>query len=98
MIPPLNSCKYIVHGRCGLLSWIEAKVLQQENARAIRQWLFKDIICQWGSLIKIVTDNRIPFKKTMAWLEEKYRIKGVTISPYNSQANRVVERLHWDLK
>jgi len=32
------------------------------------------------------------------WLEEKYGIKGVAISPYNSQANGIVERLHWDLR
>jgi len=32
------------------------------------------------------------------WLEEKYEIKGVTISSYNSQANSIVERLHWDLR
>jgi len=32
------------------------------------------------------------------WLEEKYRIKGVAISPYNSQANGIVERPHWDLR
>ena len=25
--PPSNGCKYIVHGRCGLLSWMEAKAL-----------------------------------------------------------------------
>ena len=73
-------------------------MLRQENARAIRQWLFEDIICQWGSLVKIVMDNRAPFKKVVAWLEEKYRIKWVTISLYNSQANSVVERPHWDLR
>jgi len=27
MTPPSNSCKYIVHGRCGLSSWMEAKAL-----------------------------------------------------------------------
>jgi len=48
--------------------------------------------------VKIVTDNGAPFKKAVAWLEEKYGIKGVTISPYNSQANRAVERPHWDLR
>jgi len=77
---------------------MEAKALRQENARAIGQWLFEDIICQWGSLVKIVTDNGAPFKKAVAWLGEKYGIKGVTISPYNSQANGVVERPHWDLR
>ena len=98
MSPPSNGCKYIVHGRCGLSSWIEAKVLRQENARAIGQWFFKDIICRWGSLVKIVMDNGASFKKAVTWIEDKYRIKGVTISPYNSQANGAVERPHWDLR
>ena len=43
-------------------------------------------------------DNGVPFKKAVAWLEEKYGIKGVTISLYNSQANGAVERPHWDLR
>jgi len=98
MNPPSNCCKYIVHGRCGLLSWMEAKALKEENARSIGQWIFEDIICRWGSLVKIVTDNGAPFKKAMKWLEEKYGIKGVAISPYNSQANGIVKRPHWDLR
>jgi len=77
---------------------MEAKVLRQENAKAIGQWLFEDIVCRWGSLVKIVTDNGALFKKTVTWLEEKYGIKGVTISSYNSQANSAVERPHWDLR
>ena len=48
-----------------------------------------------GKSSKIVTDNGAPFKKVVAWLEEKYGIKGMTISLYNSQVNGVVERLHW---
>jgi len=98
MNPPSNGCKYIVHGRCGLLFWMEAKALKEENARLIEQWIFEDIICRWGSLVKIVTDNGAPFKKAVKWLEEKYGIKGVAISPYNSQANGIVERPHWDLR
>jgi len=95
MNPSSNGCKYIVHGRCGLSSWMEAKALKEENARSIRQWLFEG---RWESLVKIVTDNRAPFKKAVKWLEEKYGIKGVTISPYNSQANGIVKRPHWDLR
>jgi len=76
---------------------MEERALRKENGRSIRQWLFEDVICQWGSLVKIVTDNRVPFKKTLNWLEEKYGIKGLTISPYNSKANRVIEQLHWDV-
>jgi len=95
---PSNGCKYIVYRRYRLLLWIEAKALKEENTRSIRQWLFEDIICRWRSLVKIVTDNRALFKKAVKWLEEKYGIKGVIISPYNSQANGIVKRLHWDLR
>jgi len=62
---PSNGWKYIIHGRCELSSWIEAKALKEKNARSIGQWLFEDIICRWGSLVKIVTDNRAPFKKAV---------------------------------
>jgi len=77
---------------------MEAKALKEENTRSIGQWLFEDIIYRWGSLVKIVTNNRALFKKAVKWLEEKYGIKGVIISPYNSQANGIIERLHWDLR
>ena len=77
---------------------MESRTLREENAKSIGQWLFEDIICRWGSLVKIVTDNGAPFKKAVKWIEEKYGIKGVTISPYNFQTNGVVERPHWDLR
>ena len=73
---------------------MEARALKEENAKSIRQWLFEDVICKWRSLVKIIIDNGSPFKKAIKWIEEKYGIKGVTISPYNSQANRAVERPH----
>ena len=43
-------------------------------------------------------DNRAPFKKAITWIEDKYGIKRVTISPYNSQVNGAVERPYWDLR
>ncbi|KAF7777764.1 hypothetical protein Agabi119p4_3836 [Agaricus bisporus var. burnettii] len=98
MTPASNGCKYIVHGRCSLSSWMEARALRKEDARSIGQWLFEDIICRWGTVVKIVTDNGSPFRKAVKWLEEKYNIKGVAISPYNSQANGTIERPHWDLR
>ena len=43
-------------------------------------------------------DNRGPFKKVVAWLEEKYKIKGIQISAYNSRVNGKIKRLHWDVR
>jgi ribosomal protein L21E len=34
----------------------------------------------------------------MQWIERKWGIKSITISPYNSRANGKVERPHWDIR
>jgi hypothetical protein len=59
---------------------MEDKPLVHENTRFIGLWLFEDIIRRWGYIQAIVTDNADPFKKALAWLEQKYGIKEITIS------------------
>jgi hypothetical protein len=45
MTPASNGCKYIVHGQCGLSSWMEGRSLKKDNHKTIAQWLFEDVIC-----------------------------------------------------
>ena len=96
MTPASNGCKYIVHGRCALTSWAEGKPLREDSGPAIGAWLL-DIITRWGCMKEIVTDNGGSFIRATAWLEKKYGIKGIKISPYNSKANGRVERPHYDI-
>ena len=98
MTPASNGCKYIVHGRDHLSSWAEARALKNESAEAIGRWLFEEIVCRWGCLVEIVTDNGPQFLKAVKWLEQKYGITGIKISAYNSRANGSVERPHWDIR
>ena len=98
MSPKSNGCGYIVHGRCGMISWAEGRAVRDETGRTIGLWLFEDIICRWGCLTEIVTDNGSAYKAAVAWLESKYGIKGIKISSYNSRANGRIERPHWDLR
>ncbi|KNZ77802.1 hypothetical protein J132_03862 [Termitomyces sp. J132] len=35
---------------------------------------------------------------SIAWIESKYGIRGIAISPYNSQANSKIERPHWNVR
>lgn len=97
-MPTSNGCKYIVHGRCHLSQWAEARALAKETAATIGRWLFEEIVCRWGCLVEIVTDNAGVFKAAVKWLEDKYGIKGIAISAYNSRANGSIERPHWDVK
>ena len=97
MTPASNGCKYIVQGRCALSSWMEGKALRSDDGASIGAWLM-DIITRWGCMSEIVTDNGGSFEKATSWLQKKYGITGIKISPYNSQANGRVERPHYDVR
>ena len=98
MTPASNQCKHVLHGRCGLSSWPEARAVRRDTAKNIAKWLFEDIITRWGCLHTIVTDNAKQYKSAVAWLRRLYGIEGITISPYNSKANAQIERPHKDLR
>jgi hypothetical protein len=60
-------------------------------------FIFKEILYHWGELEEIITDNSLAFIEALNWLAEQYGIHHIRISPYNSQANRIVEHRHLDL-
>ena len=96
MSPKSNGHGHIAHGRCGMTSWMEGCLLKEEMGRSIGIWLFEDVVCRWSCMHKIITDNVSVYRAAVAWLEEKYGIKGIRISSYNSKANGRIERPHWD--
>jgi hypothetical protein len=73
-------------------------MLRNETAKAIGEWLLKCFIYRWGTLIEIVSDNGGPFVKAIAYLSKKYHINHIRISGYNSRANGIVERSHFDVR
>ena len=87
-LPPLGLYKYIVQGRCSLTYYPEFRMLQSETAKTIGDWIYEDILCRWGSLHEIVTDNGTTFLSTLAYLSKRYHI---SISGYNLKANGLVE-------
>jgi hypothetical protein len=61
-------------------------------------WIYKDILCRWGSLREIVTDNSPAFLKAMEYLSKRYHLNHIRISGYNSHTNGTVERSHFDVR
>ena len=97
-MPPSSGYKYIVQGRCSLIYWPEWAMLQAENAKSLARWILQDIIYRWGLLLEIVTDNGPAFLKAMKYLEKHYHIRHIRISGYNSRANGLVERSHFEVR
>src|SRR5271155_2570905 len=97
-MPMSSGYKYIVQGRCSLIYWPEWEMLCAENAKSLANWILHDIIYQWGLLLEIVTDNGLAFLKALKYLEKHYHIKHIGISGYNSRANGLVERSHFEVR
>ena len=69
-----------------------------ENASTIASFIFKDILCCWGTVSKLVTNNGTPYVQALDILANWYGICHIQISPYNSQANTMVEQHHYNVQ
>ncbi len=47
--------------------------------------------------MEIVSDNGKPFVTALSYMEQKYHVKHIRISGYNSHTNGIVERSHFDV-
>ena len=73
-------------------------MLRQETGHVIGTFIFEDILCRWGALEEIVTDNGPTFVKALDYLAKRYKINHIRISAYNSQVNRIIKRAHRPLR
>ena len=80
-----------------LLSY-EVVGTSEETAKSIATFILQNIIYRWGTLLEIVTDNGAPFVKALGYLLKHYHITHIRISGYNSRANGLVERSHFDVR
>lgn len=97
-MPVANKFRYIVHARDSLTAWPEFRALRKESAATIGDFIFEEILCRWGALEELVTDNGSPYVAAVEYLAKKYHIHHIRISGYNSQANGLVENRHFHVR
>jgi hypothetical protein len=67
-----------------LNNWLPGfHMLGEETMQALGNWIFQDVLCQWGTLAEIVSDNGRSLVVALLYLECKYHIKHIRISGYN---------------
>lgn len=93
-----NGMKYLVQGRCSLIGWPEFRTLRKENGKALGRFLMEEVMCRWGAIAEIVTDNGSPWVAALDWLADKYHIHHIRISAYNSQSNGLIETAHQHIR
>jgi hypothetical protein len=98
LMPKAGGYRYIVQACCAMTSYPEWRMLRAETGLTLAAFIFKDILCRWGPLSEIVTDNGPAFILALGILADRYNIRHIRISPYNSQANGIVEQCHYDVR
>jgi hypothetical protein len=88
---PIGGYRYIVQARCSLTAWPEWRTLCTETGQTIGAFIFEEILCRWGAVGEIMTDNGITYVVALDWLVDRYGIRHICISAYNSQANGIIE-------
>jgi hypothetical protein len=89
-----NGYQYIVDIRDDLSGWLEARMLSRKASDDVAEFLWQDIICRFGCIPQISTDNGTEFKKAVDILTKKYGVNIIRISPHNPAANGMIERGH----
>jgi hypothetical protein len=98
LMPKAGGFRYLVQARCALTSYPEWRMLRTETGTTLASFIFEEILCRWGPLTEIVTDNGPAFISALEQLADRYNIRHIRISPYNSQANGIIERHHYDVR
>jgi hypothetical protein len=69
-----------------------------ETGHTLGAFIFEEILCWWGAVREIVTDNGTAYVAALDWLSSRFGIRHIRISAYNSRANGIVERQHRSIR
>jgi hypothetical protein len=97
LMPKAGGYRYIVQARCTLTSYPEWRMSHSDKVVGLASFIFEDILCRWGPMSEIVTDNGPSFIQALEFLTERHGIQHIWISPYNLQANGNIECWHFDI-
>ena len=73
-------------------------MLRSKSTSILASFIFEDLLCRWGAISEIITDNGPAFIEALCILASRYNVHHIRISPYNSQANGMVERCHYNVR
>lgn len=97
-MPTAHGFTCIVACRDDLSGVTEARALRSPTSKDVARFFWEQIICRYGAVHVVVTDNGSETKGAFELLVQKYGVHHIRISPYNSKANGVVERGHFILR
>ena len=98
LMPLAKGYRYIVAARDDLTRASEGRALRRADSKSLMKFFWEQIYCRYGAVGEVITDNGSEVKGAFKLLLERMEIPQITISPYNSKANGVVERGHFIIR
>ena len=98
LMPKAQGYRYIIHARCSLTSYPEWTMVRNENFRTIAKFIHENLLCRWGAIEIVVTDNAPQYIQAADYLSARFHMYHIKISPYNSRAQGPIERRHYDVR
>ena len=90
--------RYLVVAHDDLSGAAEARPLIVAGSDVLARFFWEELFCRYGAIHQVTTDNGPEVKGAFSILLKDYHIPQIKISPYNSQANGVVERGHFTIR
>ncbi|RPD66659.1 hypothetical protein L227DRAFT_605119 [Lentinus tigrinus ALCF2SS1-6] len=90
--------KHFFHAHCATTLYCEGHAANTQLAKTLSDWIFQELLCRWGTVTEIVTNNSTPFIAAMEYVEKAYHVHHICISGYNSQVNGAVEQPHFHVR
>lgn len=97
-MPVGRGFRYLIAARDDMSGAAEGRALRSLTAKAVAQFFWEQILCRYGAVFQVTTDNGPEVKEAFTKLMNRYGISQIKISPYNSRANGVVERGHFTIR
>ena len=97
-MPKAHGCRYIVAARDDLSRASEGRALKTCSATELAAFFWEQILCRYGTIGCVITDNGPEVKGAFQNLMRRYGIPQIKIMPYNSRGNGVVERGHFIIR
>lgn len=97
LMPNIHGYWYIVAARDDLCHVAEERALKKASSKHMSRFFWEQIICRYGHIAKVITNNGSEVAKAFQKLLKCYRILQIRISLYNKYTNGVVEQGHFTI-
>ncbi len=97
-MPASKGFRYVVHVHCSLTLYPESQKLHSKNTEVLANFIWECLLCHYGPIEELVTDNAPQYIAAVKLLTERYHIHHIHILPYNSCAQGPIERCHYNVR